>query len=173
MAVTTDGSSRAAGLRLYVNGEPAAVDVIKDALTREITGGGGDNIALGERFRDRGFKGGAIDEFRVFGRELTPLEALATMRRGRGESRADQRLGQAPNPRASCSDTILATADADYAKQLDALKTARGEVAKFAEGVKEIMVMRELPQPKKAFVALPRRIRSAPRRGRRGHARVR
>ena len=39
--------------------------------------GGGDNIALGERFRDRGFKNGLIDEFRVFTRELTALEAAA------------------------------------------------------------------------------------------------
>ena len=42
---------------------PAATEVIKDNLTKEITGGGGDNIALGERFRDRGFKGGLIDDF--------------------------------------------------------------------------------------------------------------
>ena len=41
--------------------------VIKDDLNREITGGGGDNIALGERFRDRGFTGGEIDELRVSG----------------------------------------------------------------------------------------------------------
>ena len=77
VAVTYDGSSRAAGLRLFVNGRQAACEVVKDNLTKEITGGGGDNIALGERFRDRGFKGGLIDEFRVFGRELTDLEVEA------------------------------------------------------------------------------------------------
>ena len=62
------------GFEALRNGEPALVDVVKDALTKDITGGGGDNIALGERFRDRGFKGGAIDEFRVFNRELTALK---------------------------------------------------------------------------------------------------
>ncbi len=66
VVVSSDGSSRATGLRIWVNGEAAQIDVIKDKLTREITGGGGDNIALGERFRDRGFKDGLIDEFRVF-----------------------------------------------------------------------------------------------------------
>ena len=145
VVVTSDGSSRAAGLRLYVNGQLAPVEVIKDTLTRDITGGGGDNISLGERFRDRGFKGGAIDEFRVFGRELTPLEALATM----DEATANARLavGDAAMPR----DYFLATADADYAQQLAALKSARGEVVKAADTIKEIMVMRELPQPKKAY----------------------
>ncbi|MEO7319330.1 MAG: DUF1549 domain-containing protein, partial [Chthoniobacteraceae bacterium] len=90
VVVSSDGSSRAAGLKLYVNGDIAPVDVVKDALAKDITGGGGDNIALGERFRDRGFKGGAIDDFRVFSRELTALEALAT----RDEAAADSRLAK-------------------------------------------------------------------------------
>ena len=77
VVVASDGSSRAAGLRLYVDGRAAEIEIVRDHLTRQITGGGGDNIALGERFRDRGFKHGAIDDFRVFDRELSPLEALA------------------------------------------------------------------------------------------------
>ena len=145
VVVTSDGSSRAAGLRLYVDGKLAPADVIKDALTRDITGGGHDTISLGERFRDRGFTGGAIDEFRVFGRELTPIESLATM--DGGAANAALATGDAGTLR----DYFLATADPDYAKQLDALKAARGAVVQAADGVKEIMVMRELPQPKKAF----------------------
>ncbi len=153
VVVTSDGSSRAGGLRLYVNGKLAPSETIKDALTKEITGGGGDNIALGERFRDRGFKGGAIDEFRVFNRELTSLEALAVG----DEQAANALLARNENAwsqaeRAQVRAWFLATADADYARQLDVLKAARGEAGKAAEGVKEIMVMRELPEPKKAYV---------------------
>ena len=36
ITVTYDGSSRAAGTPLYVNGAPAAVDVDHDTLTRSI-----------------------------------------------------------------------------------------------------------------------------------------
>lgn len=71
VVVTNDGSSKAAGLRLYVNGKLAEIEIVKDHLTRDITGGGGDNIALGERFRDRGFKGGMIDDFAVYGSDLS------------------------------------------------------------------------------------------------------
>jgi hypothetical protein len=153
VVVTSDGSSRAAGLRLYVNGELAPTDVIKDALTRDITGGGGDNIALGERFRDRGFTGGAIDEFRVFGRELTPLEVLATKDEAAAKAVLAKNSAQlVTGEREVLHGYFLATANTDYAKQLDTLKAARGEVVKFADGIKEIMVMRELPKPKKAFV---------------------
>ena len=102
--MTSDGSSRAAGLRLYVNGQPVPCDTIRDALTRDITGGGGDNISLGERFRDRGFKGGAIDEFRVFGRELGALEVAtcdeaAAKCRARAATPPSQKVSAAPSPR--------------------------------------------------------------------------
>ncbi len=145
VVVSNDGSSRAAGLKLYVNGQAASVDVVKDKLTRDITGGGGDNISLGERMRDRGFKGGAIDEFRVFNRELTALEALAMS----DEAGANALLAKGGSE--VVRDYFLATADADFAKQLDALKAVRVQAMKAADGLPEIMVMRELPQPKQAF----------------------
>jgi hypothetical protein len=153
VVVTSDGSSRAAGLRLYVNGKPAEIDVIKDALTKDITGGGGDNISLGERFRDRGFKGGMIDEFRVFNRELTPLEALATEDEPAAKTLLARDAEQlSDGERETLRAYFLATADPEWAKQLDALKAARAEVVTAADGVREIMAMRELPQPKKAYV---------------------
>ncbi|MCB1210873.1 MAG: DUF1553 domain-containing protein, partial [Verrucomicrobiales bacterium] len=111
VVVTSDGASRAAGLRIYVNGKLADVEVIRDHLTKEITGGGGDTIALGERFRDKGFKGGVIDDFRVFDRDVS------------------------------------SAADAEVA-----LKKARGELYALQDAQKEIMVMTELPEPKKAYV---------------------
>ncbi|MEQ1851319.1 MAG: DUF1553 domain-containing protein, partial [Chthoniobacteraceae bacterium] len=153
VVVSSDGSSRASGLRLLVNGRPASIDVMKDSLTKDITGGGGDNISLGERFRDRGFKGGAIDDFRVFSRELTTLEALAT----HDESAARALLAREPgdwtaDERRWVRDYFLATADETWAKQLDSLRKVRAELVKHAEGIREIMAMRELPEPKKAFV---------------------
>ncbi len=114
--VTNDGSSRAAGLRMYVNGELAEVDIIRDHLTRDITGGGGDNITLGERFRDRGFKGGLVDDLRVFNRDVS-------------------------RPYQAALEPLLA----------DVL-AARAELTAFNDAQKEIMVMQELPQPKKAHV---------------------
>ncbi len=153
VVVTSDGSSRAGGLRLFVNGQPASTEVIKDNLTKNITGGGHDNISLAERMRDRGFKGGAIDDFRVFDRTLTSLEAAATHDEAAVKTllaKAEAQLSA--SERAALEDYFLATVDAEFPKQLAALKAARAELVKFADGVKEIMVMRELPQPKKSFV---------------------
>lgn len=89
--VTNDGSSRAAGLKLFINGKLASVDVIRDNLTKDITGGGGDTISLGERFRDRGFKGGMVDDLKVHNRDVSrPFDAaleplLAELQAARAE----------------------------------------------------------------------------------------
>ena len=74
VAVTYDGSSQAAGLQIFVDGKLAEVEVVRDNLTREIRGGGGDNIAVGERFRDYGFANGKVDELKVFDHQLSQLE---------------------------------------------------------------------------------------------------
>src|SRR5207249_2657873 len=55
-------------------------------------------------------------------------------------------------PENAIFDYFLATADADWKQQLHALTAARGELVKFSSAQKEIMVMRELPQPKKSYV---------------------
>jgi hypothetical protein len=111
VVVTSDGSSRAAGLRLYVNGNLAEVEIISDTLTKTIQGGGGDNISLGERFRDRGFKGGMIDDLRVFNRDVSSTAPVN-----------------------------------------EELQKTRAEFYALQDAQKEIMVMRELPQPKKAYL---------------------
>jgi hypothetical protein len=153
VVVSSDGSSYASGLKLFINGQPANISVVRDNLSREITGGGGDNIALGERFRDRGFKGGRIDDFRVFSRQLSSLECLAAF-----DEPAAQESLRSPNDlqneavQTQLFDHFLTAIDAEWSGHLAALQTARTELAKFTDSLNEIMVMRELPEPKKAWV---------------------
>src|SRR3989441_407350 len=75
VAFTYDGSSRAAGLSIFLNGAPVKAEVIRDKLRKDITYQGGEpELAIGYRFRDAGFKGGKLDDFRVFNRCLTLIE---------------------------------------------------------------------------------------------------
>ncbi len=145
VAVTNDGSSQAAGLHLYVDGKPVETEVIKDHLTKDITGGGHDEISLGERMRDRGFKGGVVDDFRVFGRELTALEATAAW----DEKSASSLLASDSK---AAQDYLHATTDDALKQQREALHEARAKLTSFEDGVKEMMVMRELPRPQNAHI---------------------
>ncbi len=74
VAVSYDGSSRALGLAIYVDGTQADCEVVRDKLRKNITGGGATTLDIGQRFRDRGFKLGQVDEIKVFDRCLAAVE---------------------------------------------------------------------------------------------------
>jgi hypothetical protein len=145
--VSSDGSGKAAGLRIFVNGHPAATEVVRDSLTREITGGGGDQIRIGERMRDNGFKNGLVDDFRVFDRLLAPLEVRETFEPGTIKMAIADR--QSPE---LLGDYVAAALDGTAVAKRKALEDARRSRDDLAEKSPEVMVMRELPQPKMAYV---------------------
>jgi hypothetical protein len=72
VVATYDGTSFAAGLRIFVNGVDAKPSVVRDGLAGGIAGA---TMELGSRSRDAGFRGGAIDELSVWRVALTPAEA--------------------------------------------------------------------------------------------------
>jgi len=151
VTVTSDGSGRANGLRLFINGQPAATDVIRDHLQKEITGGGGDAIAIGERFRDRGFKGGMVDEFRVWNRALTDLEVADVHVPGTLSAMvvpAELTAAQ----RTAWQQLYLARFDEAQQALLTELQAARKTHSELADAAREIMVMEELTSPKTAYI---------------------
>jgi hypothetical protein len=82
VSFTYDGSSRASGLKLYVDGAPVETEVRRDhlflsILPTEYSSIGNDlfvGVQFGKRFRETTLKDGAIDELRIFNRALTPVE---------------------------------------------------------------------------------------------------
>jgi hypothetical protein len=71
VALVYDGSGRAAGLRLYVNGKPFATDVVRDTLTGRIATDAALRVgskALGTPYT------GQIDDLRLYNCALTPAQ---------------------------------------------------------------------------------------------------
>ena len=165
VVMTYDGSSRAAGLRLYVNGRPVESEVIRDHLTRSIT----DwkriadnptesfrmNFIIGQRYRDRGFVQGRMDELQIFDRTLTPVE-VAQLHDG---NHLAELLGKsadslAAGDRAELFDYFLATA-CEPARRLDKeLHTARADWDRTMDALPAISIMRENAQPTATHVLL-------------------
>ena len=131
-AVTYDGSSRADGLRIFLDGREATVEIFRDHLRKNITGGGGDHIAIGQRFRDRGFTGGLVDEMRVFQRCLTREEIAMLSGHHTGE------LTEV---------TLAGTAEARAR-----LKSLREERSALVDPIQEIMIMRETAQRRESHL---------------------
>jgi len=74
VTVTYDGSSKAAGLRVYLDGQPLEVDVERDSLTgvlnTEIP------FKIGQRSKGE-FLTGEVGEFRLYAVELTTAEVMS------------------------------------------------------------------------------------------------
>ncbi len=154
VAVSYDGSSRAQGVKVSINGAPAETEVIRDALSRDITYENGEpELAIGYRFRDAGFKGGAVDELQVFDRALTPIE-MAQLAGGNSLtnwlSAPSDKLDAAQ--RAALFDYFFANHFAPAQKTLAELHALRDEQTKFVNQIPEIMTMQEMSKPKPAFV---------------------
>ena len=162
VTITYDGSTRAAGLKFFVDGNLAETEIHKDNLYKNITGGGGDTIVIGQRFRDVGFAGGVVDDFRVFDRELTGGEVAQIHDGGSLAAllaKPADALGQ--EERATLRDYFLATANEPHAAQLAKLRTARERVTQLLDGKGEIMVMEELRLKQRETFVLNRGVYSA------------
>ncbi len=146
LVVTYDGSSRAAGIRLYLDGTRLETDVVRDHLYKDIGYGPptGDRsseehpFAIGARFRDSGFKDGLIDDLQVFDKCLTAAEVVSTVRRDRRDPAAFE--------------YFLVRQHQPYISALADLRRLREEENALVSAAPEIMVMEEMRQPRPAHL---------------------
>ncbi|MBM3847526.1 MAG: DUF1553 domain-containing protein, partial [Verrucomicrobia bacterium] len=146
LTVTYDGSSRAGGMRIYINGELTESEVVRDILHRAEWGDADANgleLTLAGRFRDSGFKGGSMDELKVFDLQLTSSEVRALH---------------------TNSDSVKAGTDAElrelhrsrmhegYRKALAEARKAHEEENTLAGTIRQIMVMKELPHRRTTYL---------------------
>ncbi|HEV2392961.1 MAG TPA: DUF1553 domain-containing protein [Verrucomicrobiae bacterium] len=142
LAVTYDGSSRAAGARLYLDGRPMELEIVRDQLFKDILHRqewgdmevGNIELTLAGRFRDSGFKDGVIDEFKVFERCLTPGEVQLLA----------GNASQSPNREALLA-YYIAKVDPSCRAARNELRALREKENNLIDDVPEIMVMREMP----------------------------
>ena len=150
VAVTYDGSSTAAGLKLYLDGQPLEVEIVRDHLQKRVMVPifGNGHLTLGQRFRDRGFKDGEIDELRVYDRALTKLEVAD---RHDGTSFA----AAASNPAAHPSDlaaVYFSAVDDEARKSSQSLQDARHQFVEAEDAAFEVPVMEEMREPRATFI---------------------
>jgi hypothetical protein len=135
ITVTYDGSSRAAGAHVYLDGRLAEIDVVRDGLFKDITYGpkAEPDLAVGFRFRDNGFKGGRVADLEVYDCELTPVEID-------------------PATHAGWFEHFVARIDEPSRAAARTLHDTRERQNAVVNSIPEAMVMQELPQPKPAFI---------------------
>ncbi|MDG2013838.1 MAG: DUF1553 domain-containing protein, partial [Pirellulaceae bacterium] len=154
VALIYDGSLRAEGLKIYVDGQPQQLKVVRDQLSKPITGGGGDTIAIGERFRDRGFRGGSVTSFSVFDRQISQLQIQAIHSPGILDAlKKSIEEGTLSNSQKQLLEEHFRLNHSEiYSQYLVDLRASREKFCQAENAVTEIMVMRELSVPRPAFL---------------------
>jgi hypothetical protein len=159
---TYDGSSRAEGVALYVDGKRLKTTVVRDHLTNDIRyrleWGDYDNrqvadadlgkpirLTLGGRTLDAGLKDAVMDELRVYDEELSAVE-IARL----GSSTA------ASGDESAWLAWYLREEDEDYKTALAEVKAARKAESDFAVNLDVIMVMDESHGPRRQTFMLNR-----------------
>ncbi|AQG80725.1 DUF1553 domain-containing protein [Spirosoma montaniterrae] len=155
LTMTYDGSSKADGFKLYLNGAEMPLETVIDQLYKDIIFFQKNEPALqiGGWWRGLGFKGGKVDEVVVYNRTLTPFEVGILSRTTRWSTVATKAPADLnTQDRATLQAYYLSAEDADVQTARMELQKRRTVLSDSMRSVAEIMVMQEMPIPKKAFV---------------------
>jgi len=152
---TYDGSGKASGIRLYIDGELTECRTDYDALYRSIVHSWGEQegwpqkpVMVGRSGRfytgDNGVFLGAIDHVQLFARVLSQIE-IASLYADQTQTEASKPTDEAMSDHQfqhdEAAQTLLKKLRRQLGKKLDLLKP-----------VKEIMVMADLPVRRKTFI---------------------
>ncbi len=158
LTMTYDGSSKANGLDIYMNGEKLETDVKVDNLYKDIIFNGiGESVEpglqIGARWRGKGIGGATVDDILVFTKKLTPIEVLQistpeTLQALLAKSANELSTAQKHNLKHYYTSTQSNT----YKKAIASLTKIRKTLVDSTDKVKEIMVMKEMPEPRETFI---------------------
>lgn len=163
LVMTYDGSSRAKGLQIFLNGKPMQLKIITDHLKRSILTYGKDkkhweergNLRIGRRYKET-LDGALVDEFSVYGRRLSAVEVSALY----GNTDPVNACIEGED-RQALLDYYLLNFSSTFQQYFKTLTNLRGEENEILSAQPEVMVMQERSEPRQTFI-LSRGVYDAP-----------
>ncbi|MEP7339219.1 MAG: DUF1549 domain-containing protein, partial [Acidobacteriota bacterium] len=151
LAITYDGSGKAAGLKVFLAGRPAEVEIIQDSLTGSIRND--SDLRIGNKATGRAYSGG-LDDLRLYDCALSaaeveqlglryPIQTILSGISGKRTKEETERLRE----------YFLTEIAPDKIKQQQAeLKALKKQKADLDKSILSVMVMMELGKPRDTFV---------------------
>jgi hypothetical protein len=153
LSLAYDGSSQAKGFNLFVDGQKLLMNDIKDKLYKDIIffrKEGEPGLQVGGWWRGTGFKEGKVDDILVYDRLLTDFEIRILAGKTSWSTLAGRSATQlSEDEKTILSSYYVSVVSAEVAAEQHRLKQLRTEISDSMRYVKEIMVMEEMPKPKK------------------------
>ncbi len=163
LTMSYDGSSKASGVSIYLDGEKLETETKVDNLYKDIVfrkqdiglykGKTEPGLRIGAIWRGKGLRNGAVDDIMVFNRELTQIEIMQIA----NKKGLDQLLSKSNNAISQKEKSLLTKyylvhKSSSYKKSMEELAKTRATYVDSIEPVKEIMVMKEMETPRQAYV---------------------
>lgn len=152
-----DGSSKANGFKLFLDGSEMIMETYMDQLYKDIIFYSKNEPALqvGGWWRGLGFKGGKVDNITIYNRELTPFEIEILANKKSWSTIVSKSFSQlSPLEKYSLKNYYLSAVDKNIADEMQSLTKWRTALSDSSEKIPEIMVMQELHKPKKSTIFL-------------------
>lgn len=157
LTITYDGSSQAQGFRLYLDGNELAMETTMNQLQKDILFRSKDQsgIQVGGWWRGWGFTDGKVDDITFYDRVLTSFELKQLAQKANWSVIGSKNKTQlSATELANLKEYYLSALEPTTLMASQKLQQLRASLADSTEKVKELMVMQEMPKPKKAHVLL-------------------
>jgi hypothetical protein len=164
LTMTYDGSSKADGLKLYMDGKQMAMETQTDQLVKDILFNQENimyrskvqpGLQVGAWDRGWGLKGAKADDIVVYERVLTPFEITILARTAAWSqytTKNRQQLSEADLE--ILKEYYLSAVHPTTRESQNTLRQLRTALADSTEKIEEVMVMQEMQKPKEAFILL-------------------
>ncbi|MCM4150832.1 DUF1553 domain-containing protein [Arenibacter sp. N53] len=153
--ITYDGSSKADGYKLFVNGKEMETIVQIDNLYKDILfrNNNEPGLQLGARLRGKGIKGSVVDEIRVYKRDLSALEVMQLANDSQLTDLINKEVASlGGSDKKLLQEYYLKMVSKEAKLQQRKLAELRKSYVDSVEKVKEVMVMEETPEPVPSYI---------------------
>jgi hypothetical protein len=151
LTLTCDGSGKATGINLFVNGKLHPTEVIQDSLSGPIDTD--SSLQLGNKATGQPFRGG-IDDLRLYSRVISPSEIKTLAIDYPVQAILSGVFGKRSKDEiARVRDYFLARAAPESVRvEYEALKSLKERSEELERSIPTVMVMSEMEKPRETFV---------------------
>ncbi|MBX2843723.1 MAG: DUF1553 domain-containing protein [Flammeovirgaceae bacterium] len=152
ITMTYDGSSKANGLKIFLNGKESEVTIKYDNLYKSIKSQN-NNLQFGKSYRafsgDNGIFTGSLSEIVVYDRDLSALEvAILAGKEGLAENPGEWTV----KDKQMAIEYFAKTMDSQMRNIQKELKNIRKQEFSILDTISEVMVLEEMDKPRKTYV---------------------
>ncbi len=155
LTMTYDGSSKAKGLHVYIDGKELDMKTETDELTKSILFKSKNQppLQIGAWGRGYGLKNGLVDDILVYKRALIPFEVGVISKNNQWATIANKRPSNlSKEEKETLGQYFFATVYKPAIQQMDKILLQRKVLTDSTDSVEELMVMREMAEPRQSFI---------------------